>query len=54
MVFSRTGEGKHEISLEHYFVSETKEASKNDGAMSKGPRSQLQEVPTDQIWDNLG
>lgn len=41
MAFSRTGEETHKISLEHYFVSETKEVSKNDGALSKDHKIQL-------------
>lgn len=41
------------MSLEHYFVSESMEVAMNDRVMSKGHRSQLYEVPTDQIWDNL-
>ena len=55
MTASGTGEGKHKMSCEYHFVSESKEVSKNDrGHHGKEPRSQLQEVPIGQIWDNLG
>lgn len=27
--------------------------SKNDGSMLKGPRSQFEGAPTDQVWDNM-
>lgn len=40
MTASGTGEGKHKMSCEYHFVSESKEVSKNDrGHHGKEPRS---------------
>ena len=39
MTASGTGEGKHKMSLEHYFVSESKDVSEDNGG-HHGKRTQ--------------
>ena len=41
------------IDKEDHSVSESKDLSKHGGGMPKGHRSQLEEAPTGQSWDNL-
>lgn len=45
------GQGKYNIRLKHQKIK--KSSKKDDGDMSKGQRSQSEEAPMDQIWNNL-
>lgn len=44
---------KCQVDLEHLIVPRGKKVSKECHDITKGPRDQLKEAPTSQIWDNL-
>lgn len=41
------------MSLEHLVTLESKEGISDHEVVSKGPRSQAEEAPTDQQWEKL-